>query len=257
MLKRKKFNKYSFVIITPGRSASEHLSETLSNYSDLTMEGEIFNRSNCSDESFNRFLQTKLSYKILAFFFNREKLSNWEINFPMKFIINHFLKCNSVLSRKTGFKLTLDQINSYPFVLSYILRNKIKIIYLFRKDLLALTLSLIKARRMQYYQTRIPETSASLFSFDVEEVKTNYFKIKNWEINLLNLLPEKLSFLLSYEELFKQYEQKLFEIRDFLNLKRVPTPEVSDIRKINPMNLESWVENLNEIKEALGFNKAG
>ncbi len=88
----KKSIKYKFVIVTPGRSGSEHLSETLNNYSDIIVEGEVFNRANHAEDTFSTFVSSKIGFRLLGFLFNREKLSRLKWNKPLSYLIRSFFK---------------------------------------------------------------------------------------------------------------------------------------------------------------------
>lgn len=245
--------KYAFVIITPGRSGSDHLSETLNNYPDIEMDGEIFNRSRHGPATFNLFLKSLLLYRIISYFFNREKISIFRFNFPLNFLISGFLNKKAFSLPLKGFKLTLDQLHAYPFLLKYILKNNIKIIYLGRKDRLAMALSHVHARDTGKYYTRTTRNSSHLYFFDTIEVVKLYQQIKSWEAGLFTKLLPETYYKVNYEELWNCYEQILAEIRAFLGLANPLTPKFSSLKKGNPEKLEDWVENLEAIKAALAL----
>ena len=243
---------YNFVIITPGRSGSEHLGDTLSQYSDIDMNGEIFNQSNHSKGSFNYFLKIDNLNATLAFFFNRQRLSGYKINYPLKHLVIKFLEQPiSRTSERIGFKLTLDQLNAYPFLIDILLEHKIQIIYLTREDKLAMVLSLIKARESGIYKTQEDDTATKARSFIIDKVKEQWLALTHWEAVLLQQLQEVDYLYLSYETLFTSYQDSLSKIRAFLELLQSDPQGQSTLKKLNPTQLESWVLNLADIKETI------
>lgn len=243
---------YDFVIITPGRSGSDHLSETLKGYDDITLAGEIFNQSNYEQDSFNRFISSSKVRSIIGLFFNRQKLAGRKINYPLKYLGSKFLQRPALpTSAVNGFKLTLDQLNAYPFLLDMIKANRVKIIYLYREDRLAQVLSLIKARQTGVYQTTTTSPTSSRTEFDPQSVKNQYYELLGWENDLLELLKTDIFLKLTYETLFSHYEDKLDQIREFLELAKAPLPIFSSYKKLNKSNLSEWVNNLDDIRAAL------
>ncbi len=243
---------YDFVIITPGRSGSDHLSETLKGYDDITVAGEIYNQSNDEQDSFNRFISSSKVRSIIGLLFNRQKLAGRKINYPLKYLGSKFLHLPILpTSAVHGFKLTLDQLNAYPFLLDKIKANRVKIIYLYREDRLAQVLSLIKARKTGVYQTTATSPTSSRTEFDPQIVKNQYYELIGWENDLLELLKTDTFLKLTYETLFSHYEDKLDQIREFLGLAKAPLPIFSSYKKLNKSNLSEWVNNLEDIKAAL------
>ena len=243
---------FDFVIITPGRSGSEHLRETLTGYNDINLAGEIFNQSNYEKDSFNRFIKSSKVSAIIGFFFNRQKLSDRKINFPLKYLASKFLQQPTLpISTVNGFKLTLDQLKAYPFLLDIIKVNRMKIIYLYREDRLAQVLSLIKARQTGVYQTTATSPTTNPTQFDPQVVKKQYHELLDWEKNLLESLKTDTFLKLTYETLFSHYEDKLDQIREFPGQAKAPLPILSSLKKVNKSNLSEWVTNLDDIKAVL------
>jgi LPS sulfotransferase NodH len=248
----KKDSTCQFVIITPGRSGSEHLSQTLANYADISMGGELFNQSIYGEGSFNHFITTHVGYKALGFLFNRQKLSRVKLNHPLKYLVRKFLQSRApVSSAVSGFKLTLDQLAAYPFLLDNLIGTGTKIIYLYRQDRLAQVLSLIKARDSGNYHNRVGFSVGHSYSFDTVVVKEHYLDLMRWEQRLISRLEAGSFLSVSYERLFSSYNVVLSEIRSFLHLPPTPLPELSALQKLNPETLSSWVANLEEIEAVL------
>lgn len=247
----KKRIKYNFVLITPGRSGSEHLSETLNTCEDIEMGGEIFNRTNYSTDSFNSYLKLNGRLKLLSFFFNREKLSKLKVNLPLRYLIQSFLSIKETSQIARGFKLTLDQLDAYPTVIDLLIMHNCKIVYLNRKDRLAQVLSLMKARQTGAYHHRTKDKENNRYTFDKTQVKQQYEEVIQRESELMKSIREDSYFSLSYEQLFQNYEPSIDSIRVFLDLPKSTSYQHSDLVKNNAKELDQWVENLDEVKQYL------
>jgi len=251
--------RYDFVIITPGRSGSEHLSETLHNHPDIQMDGEIFNRSNESSNGLRSFVRSNHTRRALSYVFNRERLSRYPVNLPLQRLIDDFLiaRHTSAKAFKSGFKITLDQLYAYPYLFKYIKQNNIRIIYLTRKDLLAVVLSLLQARKTGIYINRedIPAMGGEPVLFNVNKVQALYHTIADQQKRLYEYMKHMTCLHIYYEELFSHYRSHLTNIQRFLELSVIRELPQSTIKKIHPANLSLWVKNLDEIITILGLDR--
>ena len=68
-----------------------------------------------------------------------------------------------------GFKISLDQLENYPMVSDFLRKESTIIVYLSSEDKLRLSLSLIKARAINFYHSA-KETSISRMTFDPAKV---------------------------------------------------------------------------------------
>ena len=247
----KKSIKYKFVIVTPGRSGSEHLSETLNNCNDIIVEGEVFNRTNNAEDSFNTIVSSKIRFRFLSFLFNREKLSRLKWNMPLSYLIRSFFKTKKEDNVVHDFKLSLDQLYAYPMALEYILQTNCKVIYLNREDRLSQVLSLMKAKRTSTYHFRKKTTEEKRHTFDKQQVRKMLAQTNQWEAELLQKLKKYEYIHLSYEQLFENYNQSIDVIREFLALPKTNEYICSDLVKGNPKSLSEWVANLDEIRREI------
>ncbi len=241
--------KYDFVIITPGRSGSEHLSETLDHCDDIEMEGEVFNRANHAADSFNMYLHSSWWLRLVSFFFNREKFSKLKLNTPLRYLIRSFLSTKRSNKTVKGFKLTLDQLEAYPILFEVLVGHSCKVIYLNREDRLSQVLSLMKARQTGQYHHRTESTEDKSYIFDIDIVKEHFLEIRKWEEALIQKLEGHSYFSLTYEGLFQNYETSISGIREFLRLSKAANYQYSDLVKTNKKPMGQQVENFEEIKK--------
>ena len=236
----------NLVIVTPGRSGSEFLLESLNSNQNFELDGEIFDRSNFADRSFSHFAKTERI--VLHRLFNRTRLSRLKFNFGLKILVRNFLQQYDAHQHITGFKLSLDQLSAYPMVADFLKRESTKIIYITAADKLRLSLSLIKARVTNQYHIRHNLSKKTSMTFDLHEVLHLYKWITQEEASFINdfgghcLTIEKSA-------LFADPLSVLQSIAQYLNISGDQKFEISQMKLVNPENLEDWVENFEEIKE--------
>lgn len=240
------------VIVTPGRSGSEHLLQTLNSCAGIKLESEVFNQSNFIPASFNGFINSNVWYKTFGFFFNRQKLSKCSLNFGLSFLIDKYIttKFNDATCI-WGFKLTLDQLDAYPHLWKILKSNSTKILYLTKKDKLALILSLIKARKTnRYHSTSISKNTP--YSFNSHEVVKQLNWLQKNEMCFLDFLKPHPHFLhITSENMFQNYDKVLNDIIKFLDLQSDTSFQYSKLKPTNPAQLDDWVTNIAEIRASL------
>lgn len=223
-----------FVIITPGRSGSTYLAEVLNQHPQLHCAQELFNRANYHDDSFNAFCKSRLS----AFFFNRERISHSSLNFPLRRLIAAFL---SECEREGfGFKVTLDQLQAYPYLVEWFKQQHYRVIYLTRDDKLRLVLSMLKAKQTHNFDRY---TSQSV-RVSVQEVKSELALLGKREAWFRHLLLAGLE--LSLERL----PASLSELALFLDVAE-GSLLWDDTGRQNPDSISEWIENWDELRMAL------
>lgn len=242
----------SFIIITPGRCGSEHVLETLSSYDDLKVDGEVFNRTNHQTGSFNDFINRSPTRKVMGFLCNREKISRQSLNFPLQKLISSFLTKRESEPLTAGFKLTLDQLFAYPYLLNQL--ADYQIIYLGRQNWLEQVLSLLKARQSGIYHVHQKGREIQSCHFDPKLVLKMIQQQREWENLLLQTLGNQSIMKLTYENLFKKYQDAILSIREFLNLPVTLPSSTSTLVKSHPNGAKEWVTNFDEIQQFLKIN---
>ena len=234
-----------FLLITPGRSGSTHLRATLNSIEGLLLKDEVFNRSHHDEESFNRYLNKKWHRKLLGSVSNRESLSTSPLNFTLSGLVNGFI--NDLINTNSkeeylGFTVSLDQWYAYPQIHAHI--ADWKLIYLTRKDLLRLTLSLMKARTSGNYE--MPDDR--VVELDPQLVEDHIALYEEWESGFLEGVKPDL--ILHYEDLFENYSNSVKSIVQLLEMKAAEYT-ISGLEKVNHSESGRWVANLEEIKDYL------
>ncbi|WP_109830650.1 Stf0 family sulfotransferase [Reichenbachiella versicolor] len=246
--------KYDFVIITPGRSGSWYLLETLDNYEDISMDGEVFDRSIYENNSFNVFLRSNLLNRLIAFLFNRQSFSRSRFNFPLKYLIQSYLLPgeSSHLGLK-GFKISLDQLEAYPQVEKCLADSNCKAIYLNREDKLIHAVSFLRARKTGLYNIKKKDINVGKIRLNPEQVISQIAESECQEKAFFERGRFKKVVSISYESLFEDQITTLSSIRAFLDL---PIAEMkkSTFVQVTPSKTEEWLENWQEIKTSFDKN---
>ncbi|WP_281614167.1 hypothetical protein [Flammeovirga sp. SubArs3] len=242
--------KYDFVVLTPGRAGSNHLMYTLKKSTDALIDFEIFNQVSWEEESFNVFINQSIQNKTFGFLFNRNIISRVKFNIPLEYLIRKFLFNHSNKNQIRGFRLTFEQAYRYPYVLKYLVKNNIKIIFLDREDSLSMIFSLLKARKtLNYLTDKVDEEPQKTFKFSpltVLQHLVNYKKEKKYLEN--QLIQYSSIYKLTYESLFSDYEKEYSNILSFLSLVNKDNKiHYTALKKINDQPLKKWVENYDEI----------
>ena len=230
-----------FVIVTPGRSGSTFLAKSLNQHAEVNCEQEIFNRSVHTPGSFNAFIASRIIYRFIGFFFNRERLSTSLLNLPLKWLIKQFLHLCSDANKIYGFKISLDQLFAYPQLLKFL--AEYKIIYLTREDKQRMVLSLLTARQTGNYES----FSGEKVTLNPALVKDQLYELLGWEKLCLEKFPNVL--YLTSENLFSNSEATFEKIQNHLGLSNQIMPIKST--KTHPDSISEWIENYAEIENYL------
>jgi hypothetical protein len=150
-----------------------------------------------------------------------------------------------------GFKLMLDQAEKYPEVLDLLQQKRFKIIHIWRKNILKIYLSRVKAEQTGIYVSK-KIVDRSKIHLDDELLITNLNNIKATQGKLLKLIESlRLEYFnIQYENLLTNREKELEKIIEFLELD-AKFNLTTYLKKINPDNLVDIIDNYYEIEEIL------
>lgn len=220
----------NFVIISPGRTGSNHLSSLLDSHGDVLCHGELFGEKNIS-------------------FANENKLHLNNENFR-KFLPYLFTKYHLAVDRKynaVGFRLLLDQ--NQKLIKKIVVDRKIKKIFLLRRNELKRYISTKLAEQTEVWHLRYGHKKDS--NEKIEFIIDDFVESRLWlerELKKYSALLEKNKqeyLVIFYEDLNKQ--SCTDKILTFLNLpiKQLTSTQV----KLNPEELEKLVENYQDLKD--------
>lgn len=239
------------MIVTPGRSGSEFLLRSLNSNPNFELDGEVFNRSNFDDFSFNHFAKSERPK--LNFLFNRARISRLNFNFGLKLLVRKFFERYYQLSVVRGFKISLDQMEAYPMIADFLKRESAKVVYLTSDNKFRICLSLIKARTTNYYHSDKGTNDSKIICDPVEVLKLYKWINKKERAFLQEFGDQALKIMAS--ELFENPLQTCQHISKFVNLEDSQLFQISNLKPTNPDKFEEWVENIGEIRDS--FKKAG
>jgi LPS sulfotransferase NodH len=240
-----------FIILTHGRSGSTYLQQLLDSHPDIACAEELFNVSNKSENSFYTFCRR--TYPLLSFFFLRGKISSSAPNFPLRFLLQNYLEGFYSIQSKpiVGFRLIYNQLLHYHALGRWIVKNKIPIIHLQRKNELKVVVSLLKAQATGVYSSSSNETSThSRIRLQPENILRTLVQLSQEKVACEKIVRFNPTLNISYEDLFEKQAPIIREIMKFLdaNDRSLTQP---DIVKTNPDRLSDVLENYDEVKLAL------
>lgn len=229
----------NFIVLSYARSGTTWLVNTLNNISDVTCYDELFTlkelryRGGASDFPF--YLEWKDSQK----------------HFP--FIWRYLDELYSG-KQKTGFKLMFHQAKNNWGLWPYVLKKKIGIIHLIRRNALDMVLSLLAAQNRGKFHFKDNEEIPNEppihvdTAFLVRRIKKvhkntkdtrktlNFFRLKSIEVYYEDLLSDKQNFK---------------SIWDFLEVDYLREPPKWQIQKSRKKSKSQIVLNYDEVKDAL------
>jgi len=148
-----------------------------------------------------------------------------------------------------GFKFMTSHFKRFPAVVPYIVDNRIKVINVARENVLKTLLSRRTAERRQLYHTT-KTISQSKIKLSISSLLSDLGRVQQdgqqWG-KLLRGYDHCIK--VSYENFVRNKQQESKRILDFLGVNFFAVD--SDLVKINPDNLDSLIENYNEVKEKL------
>ena len=159
--------------------------------------------------------------------------------------------------KAVGFKLMLNQSQKYPVILDYLKENNIKLIYIFRENLLKTAISRLRAKETGIYnnmqpifdsagnaKTRLKIPVKSLFlalEYVARQNKDLENAITNCGLDYMTVFYEKLS---------QNRMAEAGKILKFLGIQE-PVELNTKLQKVTPSELKDSVENYAEIRQAL------
>jgi LPS sulfotransferase NodH len=150
-----------------------------------------------------------------------------------------------------GFKLMLDQTRKYPEVLNFLQQKKFKIIHIWRKNIMKIYVSRVKAEQTGIYVSQ-KTVDRSKINIDGELLIKNLKAIKDAQSKILEIIQElRLAYIdIQYENLLTNRDHELRRILDFLEVDG-EFELTTYLTKINPDELPEVITNYHEIVKIL------
>ncbi len=234
-----------FVIITLPRSGSTVLVKTLDKHPQIFCAGELF------------YFPGKIYHTECQFPFWRIKVLgnkiNYLINFPnvimqlRRFMNNFYIQQNPAY-QAVGFKMMYQHILYMPGIMSYLKKNKVKVILLTRKNLLRNVLSDMKARETGIYHNEpgTDKNTSKKLHVSLQLLSEKMNEVSRWAKKLESVSAGMATLEIDYAD-FENWEEmtgKVFNFLDVLGEKIQPATE-----RLNPPALENMIDNFEEVKQ--------
>jgi len=237
-----------FVVLTTNRSGSTWLMSTLNSLPQVTAQGELFlprirvkDRRWDSDFSRPRFIETKS--KGLAF---------------RPFSVFAYLSDLYRTPGTVGFKLMYAQLRSYPEILAYLIRHRIRVVHLIRRNHLDVLLSY--AIKAKIGQAHLLSGQSAPDDIHVELDSENLIGRLEWLQKQQTMARKLLRWSrlphleVSYEDLLRD-QAHFYLIWDFLSIQSKEQTPQSTLVKIRREGQRDVISNYDQVKEVLACSK--
>ena len=237
-----------FVVLTTNRSGSVWVMSTLNSLPHVTAQGELFlprarvsERRWDSDFACPRFIETKSER--LAF---------------RPFSIFSYL--NDLYNRPgtVGFKLMYAQLGLYPEILAYLIKHRVPIVHLVRRNHLDVVLSYAVKAKLGRAHLLLAQSAPS--ELRVELDNENLVRRLEWLQKKQNIARKLLSWCrlrhleVAYEDLLRDQAQFRI-IFDFLSIKSREHMPQSTVVKIRKAGHRDVISNYGEVEDVLANSK--
>jgi len=237
-----------FVVLTTNRSGSVWVMSTLSSLPHVTAQGELFlPRARVSDRRWDsdfacpRFIETKsegLTFRPFSVF--------------------SYLNALYSTPGSVGFKLMYAQLGTYPEILAYLMRHRIRVVHLVRRNHLDVVLSYaVKAKIDRAHLLSGQSAPDDIrVELDTENLKRKLEWLQKQQSMARKLLSGcRLPHLeVAYEDLLR--DQAHFRlIWDFLSIRPEKHLPRSNVAKIRRGGHHDVISNYDEVKEVLAHSK--
>lgn len=233
-----------FVIITLPRSGSTVLVKTLDKHPKIFCAGELF------------YFHGKIYHPECQFPFWKIRIlgnkMNYLLNFPnvilrLKRFMDNFFYKQKTEYKAVGFKMMYQHILYMPGIMSYLKKNKVKVILLTRKNILRNVLSDMKARESGVYHN---EQGSDQHAFkklhvDLQLLSEKMKETEKWAKKLESIATDMKCLKIDYAD-FVHWEEMTNNIFDFLEVSKAQIQPATE--KLNPPALENMIDNFEEVK---------
>jgi LPS sulfotransferase NodH len=237
-----------FVVLTTNRSGSVWVMSTLNCFQHVTAQGELFlprarvsERRWDSDFACPRFIETKSERLALR-----------------PFSVFSYLNTLYSTAGTVGFKLMYAQLGMYPEILLYLIRHRVRVVHLVRRNHLDVMLSYaIKAKIGRAHLLSGQSAPDDIrVELDTSNLVTQFKwlqKKQNMARKLLNLC--RLPHLeVAYEDLHRDSEHFRL-IFDFLSIKSTENMPQSTLVKIRKNGHDDVISNYDDVRNVLADTK--
>lgn len=226
----------TFIILTTGRSGSTFLIRYLRSCPDTKVYGEIFHSSFLS--SFSR----ENGYNFHAF---QKECCHKPINFIKKIASNSGKK-------NVGAKVVTSEIGWENVNNLFIDQNNVKLIFLYRKNLVKRYLSAIYGNRINKWHLTDSNKRKNIPPKDVDvEWLKKKIEFERPRLNSLLSQCEKNKYLIvEYEELFSNFDINIQKVLSYIGLDK-PNSKSKNL-PVKSVKNYSFVKNLNNINGIFG-----
>lgn len=246
------------IIFTNGRSGSNFIANTLNLHPEVVNFGEVLGEWTMPYRVYKKFSLLGISNrKYIEFIFNSPFIF---YSAQLISLISHYRRGVPANFKNRG-KVKSIGVKDFSFLIQrrnladWLINDKsIKVIYLYRENLLKRYLSLVMMERTGVVKSEKNMQSLSV-NIDINDMLSEldlYKTQRDYEEQIIERIQEDRVVRLCYEEYFSSEKKMASEnnkIFDFLGV--APIKSKSSHKKINSDNLAALIENFEEVKSSL------
>ena len=164
---------------------------------------------------------------------------------PVSDYLDKFYKSRKGKYTASGFKLMLDQLDSFYEIFDYLKKNRIYCLYMERKNVLKTCVSRLLARENNLYHSNTDVTNSPVY-LQADVIEDEMEKIQLTLKKAHEIIPELNCHTVYYEDLIENTTEVLDKIQGFLKVKKQGNL-FTQLKKINDDDLNNVILNYKEI----------
>jgi LPS sulfotransferase NodH len=261
-----------FVFWTTQRSGSTFIRLWLNNHPNIRCHSEIFLQKYRGEDGFRAYCEANIFRRLFYNYLDRYRFNRFKHNFVVKQILERFLdelfnnpsfsapwtdydaakeyqpRGNPEMEKAAGFQLMYSQISHYRFLQQWITDQNVRIIHLFRQNVLRTYFSSIKAKQTGQFHVSNKTISQQKILINPKTIIDDLSRLINRQEISKNRFPNNPYLEFTYEQFFSDHYQNITEeIFSFLEIEKAEVEFPTWLKKLNPGPLEELIENYSEI----------
>ena len=235
----------NFIVFTTNRSGSEWLISTLNNFQGVSAHGELFlprvrnlDKKWDADFAYTRFFETKFEKPTFR-----------------PFSVFSYLDTLYSTPGKVGFKVMYKQLGLYPEIMVYLIRHRIRVIHLVRKNHLDVMLSY--AVKAKVGQAHLLAGQSAPDKLQVELDTANLVGKLSWLERQQSMARKFLTWCrlshieVAYEDMVRDQARYFQLIRDFLSIDPGQQTPQSPLTRTRRGCHREMISNYDQVRKAL------
>ena len=231
-----------FVLAGTQRAGTSLVNSTLNSHSHIRCYGEVFLYANGKGKNMPG------SYRQ---FIDRRGWLGWALHYLHRSA--SIRQCLDELYSSTeyeavGFKLMLGQVTRNPVIAEYLTDHDVRVVYVFRENVLKTHLSRGSAKERGLYISK-KAVNVSTVHVETKNLLDSLQSIAGEQTRWRDIFKDLPGIQIHYEDFVRDQSSEIARIEDFLEVRHETLS--TSVTKINPDDMRQYVENYDELAEYL------